>query len=267
MYRSILLLLSCALLGGCSSHGNWGADTTLVPGWQTIKHAAIHAAVDPHTWVPLAGAVVFSIDDFDERTVDWAGKHTPLSGDVDDAEDLSDLSRSLSRANYLVTALAVPSGAGRQMVWNKARGLGMGLVTIGINDAVTNALKSATDRQRPNRVSGSNRHDNSFPSLHTSAAATTAALAVRNIEHMTLSRTQKRVWQWSSYSLAAVTGWARVEAQRHYPTDVLAGYALGNFIGAFMNDAFITPGFDGRVALEVEAQPGERLLVGLRWAW
>lgn len=267
MYRIILLLLCCALLGGCSGHGNWGADSTLAPGWQIIKQSAITAAVDPHTWIPLAGAAVFTIDDLDERTVDWAGKHTPLSGDVDDAEDLSDLSRSLSRANYLVTVLAVPSGEGRQMVWNKTRGLALGLVTIGINDGLTNALKSATDRRRPERVAGGNRHDNSFPSLHTSGAATTAALAVRNIEHMTLSRTQKRVWQWSSYSLAAVTGWTRVEAQRHYPSDVLAGYALGNFIATFINNAFITPGFDNRVALEIEAQPDEQLLVGLRWAW
>ncbi len=39
--------------------------------------------------------------------------------------------------------------------------------------------------------------------------------------------------------MTAATAWARIEAKRHYPTDVLAGAALGNFIGAFINDAFI----------------------------
>ncbi|MBD3343874.1 MAG: hypothetical protein GF401_02280 [Chitinivibrionales bacterium] len=29
------------------------------------------------------------------------------------------------------------------------------------------------------------------------------------------------------------TGWARVEAQKHYPTDVLVGAALGNFCATF----------------------------------
>jgi membrane-associated phospholipid phosphatase len=34
-----------------------------------------------------------------------------------------------------------------------------------------------------------------------------------------------------SLALAAVTGWLRVRAGRHYPTDVLAGAALGSLIG------------------------------------
>ena len=32
---------------------------------------------------------------------------------------------------------------------------------------------------------------------------------------------------------------ARVEAQRHYPSDVLAGTALGHFLTAFIHDAFL----------------------------
>ena len=33
--------------------------------------------------------------------------------------------------------------------------------------------------------------------------------------------------------------WARVEGDRHYPSDVLAGAALGHFLSAFIHDAFL----------------------------
>jgi len=40
-------------------------------------------------------------------------------------------------------------------------------------------------------------------------------------------------------SFGAGTSWARVEAGMHYPSDVLAGAALGHFIAAVVNDAFL----------------------------
>jgi len=39
--------------------------------------------------------------------------------------------------------------------------------------------------------------------------------------------------------IAAGTAWARVEGGVHYPSDVLAGMALGHFVAAFINDAFM----------------------------
>jgi hypothetical protein len=39
--------------------------------------------------------------------------------------------------------------------------------------------------------------------------------------------------------LATFTAWARVEAQKHYPSDMLAGAALGHFLTAFIHDAFL----------------------------
>jgi membrane-associated phospholipid phosphatase len=43
-----------------------------------------------------------------------------------------------------------------------------------------------------------------------------------------------------------VTG--AVEGQRHYPSDVLAGAALGHFLTAFIHDAFLNLPEDGTVA-------------------
>ncbi len=43
----------------------------------------------------------------------------------------------------------------------------------------------------------------------------------------------------TNFCLATGVAWARVEGERHYPSDVLAGAALGHFISAFIHDAFI----------------------------
>jgi hypothetical protein len=51
--------------------------------------------------------------------------------------------------------------------------------------------------------------------------------------------------------LAAGTAWARVEAGQHYPADVLAGVALGRFLGDFMS----------RLFFEAEGDPGVRLAI------
>jgi hypothetical protein len=40
-------------------------------------------------------------------------------------------------------------------------------------------------------------------------------------------------------TITAATAWARVEAYQHYPSDVLAGIAIGHFFGAFVTDAFV----------------------------
>ncbi len=49
--------------------------------------------------------------------------------------------------------------------------------------------------------------------------------------------------------LPYATGWARIEAAKHYPSDILFGTALGNFMGAFINDAFM--GVDSAEDLQV----------------
>ena len=52
-------------------------------------------------------------------------------------------------------------------------------------------------------------------------------------------------------TLAAGTAWARVEAKKHFPSDVLAGAALGNFIASFVHDAFLGLADDRKIALWV----------------
>lgn len=53
--------------------------------------------------------------------------------------------------------------------------------------------------------------------------------------------------------LAVGTAWARVEARKHYPADVLAGLSPGHFISAFVGDAFLGVESGDSAALDLGA--------------
>lgn len=241
------------LSAGCGSvpgRGLWGEHATVWPGWRQIGNAAVAAAADPKTWMPAAGAAVFSIGDLDERVSDWAVEHTPVFGG--DAARAGDNLRDATSVAYAATALAAPSGhAAAEWTGNKAKGFAVGLAAIGINDLVTLGLKDLANKERPDR---SNR--NSFPSGHASQAASRATLAAKNLDDIHIPAWSKTTLKAVFYSLAAGTGWAQVEAQRHFPSDVLAGFALGHFFGAFINDAFLAPLSSSDAAISLEAAPG-----------
>jgi hypothetical protein len=54
------------------------------------------------------------------------------------------------------------------------------------------------------------------------------------------------------------TGWARVEAGWHYPSDVLVGMALGTFLASFTTQAFLSE--TSGMSLAVAATDGGALL-------
>lgn len=121
--------------------------------------------------------------------------------------------------------------------------------------------KEATDRTRPD---GSD--DESLPSGHISSASAFATLANRNLQSLSLSKTNRTLLRVGFTTLAAATGWARVEAGRHFPSDVLVGYALGHFISAFFNDAFL--GLDQKEGPQITIEPSKNsLIVGIRFVY
>lgn len=241
MRRGLFLfavLLNTGLLGGCGTLPNgrqWGHDATLFPGWDRIRQAATSAAFAPETWVPVVGAAVVTVGEIDENLADWAADHKPVFGSQTGAEGASDRLRDATAAAYLITALATPSGdESKEWLVAKLKGIAVGTAAASLTYKVTDFLKDQTERTRPD---GSDNR--SFPSAHASIAASFATLASRNLNSLPLTHRTRCLLRVSFISLAAGTAWGRVEAKRHYPSDVLAGYAVGHFLSAFINDAFL----------------------------
>lgn len=226
----LLVLLMGAGCSGITERGYWGAAA----GWpdgERLARSAVAAARSPHTWIPLAGAVVFGATDLDREVSEWAAEKTPLFGS--DAESASDTLRGLAAGGYLLTALAVPSDSSA----SRATGLAVGLSAVALERATVSGLKQLVSRDRPD---GSD--DLSFPSGHTSLAATTATMAADNLAYTDLPEGAGNTARVGLYGIAAGTGWARIEAGKHYPSDVLAGYAIGHFIARFTYHAFLMNG-------------------------
>lgn len=238
MARLLVLGLAWVIMGcGTLSTGQgWGQDALTSVSWQRVGRAAHNAFFDVQTILPAVGAVVFAASDLDDRTSEWAIEHTPLFGSVQTAQDASDHLREILWVEAGVTALATPSGADSKSWWLwKGKGLAVEFAAMGVTSGLTSALKEITDRSRPDDPTDTT----SFPSGHASSAFAASTLANRNLDALAMSMGIKRPLQVGNLLLATGVAWARVEGGRHFPSDVLAGAALGHFLSAFIHDAFL----------------------------
>lgn len=139
-----------------------------------------------------------------------------------------------------VLALATTGFYGREGDgdWGDAGGRAMFWRTYGASMAVTYGLKYGLDAERPN----GGHH--SFPSGHTAAAFAAASFL------------QERYgWKAGAPALAAatLTGYSRIEANAHYPRDVVAAAAISSsfahgFTDRWHHDVTVSPWTDGDAA-------------------
>lgn len=127
-----------------------------------------------------------------------------------------------------------------------------------LSRSVVYELKDVTGRERPN---GDN--DESFPSGTSARAASFATLASRNVSSIDMPDTAKTASNIGLYTMVALSAWGRVEAGAHYPTDALAGVAIGSLVTAFINDTFM--GLDGAAGgAAVALYDGRNFYLGYR---
>jgi membrane-associated phospholipid phosphatase len=163
------------------------------------------------------------------------------------------------------------SGVFRQMGEPEIYGtIGLGTLTVGVitgNDRITRAggrisgglliaaatttfLKHATGRGRPSHFSDAHRFRpfsgrDSWPSGHATMAFALAASVSDEIHSTPVTVTL--------YSAATLTGWSRMNDNRHWLSDVLAGAAVGIISAKLMNGRWSVLGINGpRFLLEPE---------------
>ncbi|MBN4079288.1 phosphatase PAP2 family protein [Beggiatoa alba] len=265
MVKFLCVLLCVLILASCGTVGtregsNWGS-TARSPSLADLSRASLNALRAPETWVPVMGAVLFSATDWDKGLSTWARRERPLFGSQQAALDASDTLRDWAKYGVVATALLTPgAGDGWQTATDKITGMSIQLGAWLVNDVATTAFKRGFSRRRPLPV-----NNRSFPSGHTSQAFAAGTLSRRNLEYLDISSFSKRAWDVGFITLGVGTSWARVEAGMHYPSDVLAGAALGHFIAAVVNDVFL-----GRTRAGYSAASQFRLTTGyhqVRLTW
>ena len=225
----LLLIWSCATTQadrkGCMSKKWWPSKTQ----WcDATKNAISH----PGTWVPMFGATVVAVGSWDRQISDWAVRTTPVFGSQKAAQEASDFLCSSAHIGMIATSLAVPSNNHPWLLSTTER-LFWEHTAVFIASYVTDPIKRFTDRDRPH---GGKR---SFPSWHATRTAAYAGMGYRNLDLINIPSTYRYSAQFLLASFAVGTAWARVEAQEHYPTDVLVGAALGNFVAILVHDVFL----------------------------
>lgn len=233
--RALCTLLIAFQITGCSNLS--------FPDSQRWQQAASDSFRDPKTFVPLIASAILAVEDYDEQLLRKAVKDKPVFGDSEDPGDRSDDGLLFMQVMAMGTALLGEND--RQTgntYWNRSWISATSQLSAGL---VADVLKNTTDRKRPD-----NSNFKSFPSGHSTQAFAAAAVAQRNLKNTSLS---KNALLWTDVgltSVASLTAWARVEANRHWPTDVFFGAALGNFIAGTIYQAML--GSDSNLSFWLE---------------
>ncbi|MDH4260883.1 MAG: phosphatase PAP2 family protein [Gammaproteobacteria bacterium] len=259
MRRVLVWIIPFVGLAGCATLPDgrlWGKDVTFSPGWERVRASAMQAARDPWVWAPLAGAAGLQINGWDRKVSTWAMRETPVFGSQEDARTWSNDLRDAAAIAELTTVLVTPSGDDAHSWFvNKLKGYAVDFAAESAAGLTTHILKSTTGRTRPSQT-----NDRSFPSGHTSQAATNDRLAARNLEFMDMNPVTRRTLVYGLDAVTLATAWARVEAGAHYPSDTLFSIALGNFSANFFKNAFMGSGDNPRQAIAVTPTDGGLML-------
>lgn len=234
------------LATGCATRNDG-----FLPPLKDLRAAASDAAKDPNFWLPTLAAATMSIGNVDNKIADRMREDPPVFSDPQGSS--SDL-RDLSAAFYLLTALSDRDSNFSQ----KGLLLGKDVVSIGAAHLVTRGLKTAVGRERPNMD-----NNKSFPSGHATRLGGLTYLTSRNLDKISLPNSVRIAGMLTNYGIATAGSWARVEAGKHHPSDVLFGYAIGHFTTQFVRNAFFAP---DRVGVSYRPLPdGGAITVALRF--
>lgn len=196
---------------------------SLSSGCVSLKENAWQATKEPQTWAPLVGAVIFAATNLDDEVAAYAQRDGPVFGDPQGSSN--DL-RDLLAISYGASTLFGPQNDGQ----NRFKAIAANVGGYAATNLSVGALKELSNRRRPDGTS-----ETSFPSGHAANASYLASATWSNLEGLSWPRWGRTALNVSLQGAAAGVGWGRIEAGKHHPSDVLAGYALGHFFATFVD--------------------------------
>lgn len=231
----LIFLSSCSFL---NRRGTWGKKALWPIKGSSIWDAAKKNAASPHVWAPLIGAGTIHWAGWDNKISDWAHKGSGLYDDQTAADNWSDNFNNILKYEAYATTLLTPSmdedGKLSGYLVNKARGALVVNAAGLASSAAHDRLALAFHRRRPNKLDY-----RSFPSGHSTDAASRNMVNSKNLDYIDMNDNLRLGIKAVNTSMASGTLWARLEGKRHYPSDVLCGYALGSFLSGFIYDALM----------------------------
>lgn len=234
MNRSSLLVVSasvavCSVISGCAQTG------VTLPSMGRVFEIAKESAKEPATWIPLTAAAAIGVTGSDDNISEWASDNTPVFGSRSSARDASDDIKNLMFVGMAVSSIVAPTPDGDSNF--RTRRIAANALAFSAATAIVEAGKVSFKRDRPN-----DRNDRSFPSGHSKSAFTSATLIEQNLNETIEKPWLRNTIKAGTFSLAAATAWARVEAEEHFPVDVLFSAGLSNFISKTFYRAIVTEG-------------------------
>jgi membrane-associated phospholipid phosphatase len=195
---------------------------------KAIWTSPFHTSADDAKFWAIFGGATAALIVTDKSTVKWL----PNSSSQVSVSNWGSRVGSAYSLIPISTAFYVIGTAGHQERFRET-----GLMAFeGLIDAniVAEALKLATDRARPFQTDGRGgfgdgptRWSSGFPSGHAINTWTMASVIAHQYPH-------PRIVPILAYGLATVVVAARVGARQHFPGDVVAGSAMGWFVGDYV---------------------------------
>jgi hypothetical protein len=235
------IILVCVLFSSCSlfgKKGKWGKNAFWPIKSNRVANAFKKNASSLHVLLPLAGAGVSYFGKFDEKISRWAVEKKYVYGDQESTSTWSNKLNKILLYEMYLSILLTPSMDEDKSLWNYALSKGKGAFLVNMASRATHYTRDELamffKRERPNKL-----NNLSFPSGHSTEAGARNSLVRKNIESVDMSNSFRTGINTINTTMAAGTLWARLEGQRHYPSDVLVGYALGSFVSGVIYDSLM----------------------------
>jgi len=209
------------------------SNRVFIKSFKQIGFSAKNAIMDPYTLGALTLATGIYLANKDQQISDWATSHHPVFGSEQRARTTTDLLQYSSLAIYGLTTIVKNNRNGNSAITFPIINVSSDISAIFLTVFTTELLKNNVGRLRPNH--GDTR---SFPSGHTSFTTINANLTSHQLNTMEMKSDTRLLCNAALATMVTATAWGRIEGKKHYPSDVLAGAALGNFIGNFVTGLY-----------------------------